>query len=123
MSLGWSRGSPPPSTRVHLPICRPGTCTIGSATRRQCRRVAAVDSPGGPFVPFALDVERCPRARQSFPVTLALRRGTASGRGPVDSDVARRTDRQYAARLTLLGVLGGAALTAAVYGGVMTPPV
>ena len=115
---------PPPSTRVHPPpICRPGTCTIGPVTRRQCRRVAAVDSPGGPFVPFALDVERCPRARQSFPVTLALRRGTASGRGPVDSDVARRTDRQYAARLTLLGVLGGAALTAAVYGGVMTPPV
>jgi hypothetical protein len=119
---------------------RPGTCNIGGAARRQRLLVALVAFLGaggyaafvtvsgaptvllpGLFVPFALGIEYGLQARRSFCATLALQgrydfRGEGGGTGSVGDPAARRDDRQYALRLAVLGLLGGAVLTGVAYG-------
>lgn len=74
----------------------------------------------GLFVPFALGIEYGLQASRSFCATLALQgrydfRGDGGGTGSVEDPTARQTDRRYALRLAVLGLLGGALLTGVVY--------
>lgn len=120
---------------------RPGVCNIGPAARRERRLVALVSLTGavgyaafvlvsdlptllllGLFVPLSVAIEWGLQARRSFCVTLALQgrydfRDTATdgGYGTVDQSTAREQDRRYALRLTLIGLVAGAVLTALVY--------
>jgi hypothetical protein len=119
---------------------RPGACNIGSDARRERRRVAAVALFGaigyatfvlvtpaprflllGLFVPLSLGVEWWLQARRSFCATLALQgrydfRGDG-GTGAVEDETARREDRRYAVRLTVVGLAAGAVLTGLIYAG------
>jgi hypothetical protein len=125
---------------------QPGVCNIGPAARRERGRVALVcllaaggyaafvlvsPLPSllllGLFVPLSIGAEWGLQARRSFCVTLALRGrhdfradgGERADSGAVESAAARREDRRYAARLTLLGLGIGAVLTGLVYGGAL----
>jgi ferric-dicitrate binding protein FerR (iron transport regulator) len=84
----------------------------------------------GLFVPLSLGTEFLLQAQRSFCAVLGFRGrfdldgGTDGsmvpdgGAGHVTDPAARRADRRHAARLTVLGVLGGATGTALVYGAV-----
>jgi hypothetical protein len=82
----------------------------------------------GLFVPLSLGTELFLQARRSFCAGLGLRGrfdfggeagddgvATDGGAGRVTEPAARRADRRYALRLTLLGVAGGAAGAVLVY--------
>jgi hypothetical protein len=92
----------------------------------------------GLFVPFSLGTEFLLQARRSFCASLGLRGrfdfggeggsgtdpaaaggggDTVGGAGRVTDPAARRADRRYALRLTVLGVLVGAAGAVVAYGG------
>lgn len=115
---------------------RPGACNIGPHERRRRYRLAAgaflvaaaylvvVAVSGvpavfalGAFVPFSLGCEWCLQGRRSFCATLGFagRYAFAGQAGEVTDDDARRVDRRYAFRLTLLGLLTGAGLSVATY--------
>lgn len=118
----------------------PGTCNIGGAARRQRLLVALLSFLGaggyaafvavsgaptvlllGLFVPFSLGIEYGLQASRSFCATLALQgrydfRGDGGGSGSVEDPTARRRDREYALRLAVVGVVGGALLTGVLYG-------
>ena len=115
---------------------RPGVCNIGSHERRRRYRlgvgavlvgiaylafVAIAELPAvfalGVFVPLSLGCEWCLQGRQSFCATLGFagRYEFAGEAGAVPDDEARRADRRYAFRLTLLGLLGGGVLAVAAY--------
>jgi hypothetical protein len=115
---------------------RPGACNIGPRERRRRYRLAAgaflvaaayllvVAVSGvpavfvfGAFVPLSLGCEWCLQGRQSFCATLGFagRYAFADRAGEVTDEAARRVDRRYAFRLTLLGLLTGAGLSLATY--------
>lgn len=125
---------------------RPGTCNIGPSEQRRRYRYAGVcavvavayaavvlawSAPNvlllGLFVPLSLGTELLLQARRSFCVMFGLRGrfdvggtdgpvATDGGAGRVTDPAARRADRRHAAKLTALGVLGGAAEAGLVYG-------
>ena len=115
---------------------RPGACNIGDRERRRRYRlgagallVAAVylavvfvsGVPAvfalGAFVPLSLGCEWCLQGRQSFCATLGFagRYEFAGDSGAVSDEAARRADRRYAFRLTLLGLVAGGLLSGVTY--------
>jgi len=114
----------------------PGRCNIGRQERRRRYRIAAIgfvvaalyvawvalsDAPAvlavGVFAPLAVAVEWYVQGREAFCVRLAARGrySVEDETGRVESEDARRTDRQYAAKLTALSLLVAALATGAVY--------
>lgn len=117
------------------PEYEPAACNIGGAERRRRYRLAsasllaagaylavvlAFDEPRvllvGLAVPLALSVELSLQGRRAFCAALGARgRYAFDGTGGRVADpAAREADRRYAGWLTVLGVLGGAALTVLV---------
>lgn len=119
-------------------------CNIGTRERRQRYGLAAccfaagavylavlLVRPSTPpvlalglFVPFSLGIEWYLQGRRSFCATLGFTgrydfRSDGGDRGRVTSGAARTDDRRYAFRLTLLGILGGLAMTVLTYGGLL----
>lgn len=115
---------------------RPGTCNIGTRQRQRRYRLAAVaflagvvyvavvalsSAPTalelGAFVPFSLGVEWYLQGRRSFCAALGFagRYEFDGGSGEVPDEDARTTDRRYAFRLTVLGLVGGATLSLVAY--------
>lgn len=119
---------------------RPGYCNIGRRERTRRYGMAgigfvaavgyllAIAALGafdqllvGVFVPLALAYEWLVQAHVGFCAALALGRrydfsGSGGGRGVVTDPDDWRSDRSYAARVTLLGVGAAAVTTALLYG-------
>jgi hypothetical protein len=122
------------------PEYEPAACNIGDAERRRRYRLAgasflaagaylaavlAFDEPRallvGLVVPLGLGVELSLQGRRAFCAALGARgRYAFDGTGGHVADpAAREADRRYAGWLTVLGVLGGGALTVIVLAAVL----
>jgi hypothetical protein len=115
----------------------PGACNIGGDERRRRYRLGALSLVAavgyaaavavlavptalavGLFVPFSLGIEFLLQGRRSFCASMGFRGRYESGDGDgrATDEEALSADRRYALELTLLGTVGGAALTAVATG-------